>query len=400
MAILAECPICHKKQAIKNKSCSCGQDLDKAKRSKRVKYWITYRLPNGKQRREISDKENPYSIEVAQAAHGKRLAQKYENPHILEKVPDQKLTFKELAEWYLGLERTRALPRYRIIKIKLEKFNSHYGDLIVNRIRLSDLENLQAKRKAEGLADATVDDEIGAVKTVINAGFNNGLIGGPTLRTFNKTKKLLKRNSNARDRILSLDEFNRIMKELRGYAKPVFATGYYTGMRLGEILGLTWNKVDLQARVIRLEASDTKDREPREVRIMDELYDILKSIPRGIHDNHVFQYRGKPLMSIKKALIEACEKAGIVYGQKAKGGFVFHDLRHTFNTNMRKAGVAESVIMAITGHSTRDMFDRYNTVDAEDARKAMEQLQGYLKFAIVDQTVDQGRFSRKDTEAN
>jgi hypothetical protein len=54
---------------------------------------------------------------------------------------------------------------------------------------------------------------------------------------------------------------------------------------------------------------------------------------------------------------------------------------------MRKAGVAESVIMEITGHSTRQMFDRYNTVDMEDARKAVDQLQGY--FANVTQAVTQ-----------
>jgi hypothetical protein len=46
---------------------------------------------------------------------------------------------------------------------------------------------------------------------------------------------------------------------------------------------------------------------------------------------------------------------------------------------MRKAGVAESVIMAITGHSTRDMFDRYNTVDDEDTKNAIEQFGEFLK---------------------
>jgi len=66
---------------------------------------------------------------------------------------------------------------------------------------------------------------------------------------------------------------------------------------------------------------------------------------------------------------------------------VFHDLRHTFNTNMRKAGVSESVIMAITGHSSRGMFDRYNTIDEDDIRNAVNQMQGFL--ASVDQTVDQ-----------
>jgi len=46
---------------------------------------------------------------------------------------------------------------------------------------------------------------------------------------------------------------------------------------------------------------------------------------------------------------------------------------------MRKAGVAESVIMKITGHSTREMFDRYNTVDEDDTRKAVQQLEGFLQ---------------------
>ena len=54
---------------------------------------------------------------------------------------------------------------------------------------------------------------------------------------------------------------------------------------------------------------------------------------------------------------------------------------------MRKAGVTESVIMAVTGHSTREMFDRYNTVDVEDTREAVNQLQEYL--SNVDQNLDQ-----------
>ena len=43
-----------------------------------------------------------------------------------------------------------------------------------------------------------------------------------------------------------------------------------------------------------------------------------------------------------------------------------------------KAGVPESVIMEVTGHSTREMFDRYNTVDGEDKIEAVNQLEKYL----------------------
>lgn len=52
---------------------------------------------------------------------------------------------------------------------------------------------------------------------------------------------------------------------------------------------------------------------------------------------------------------------------------------------MRKAGISESVIMEISGHSTREMFDRYNTVDEEDSRKAVTQCEQF--FQNVTQTL-------------
>ena len=54
---------------------------------------------------------------------------------------------------------------------------------------------------------------------------------------------------------------------------------------------------------------------------------------------------------------------------------------------MRKSGVPESVIMKITGHSTGEMFDRYNTIDMGDTRNAIETFQQFVKS--VDQNVDQ-----------
>jgi len=139
-------------------------------------------------------------------------------------------------------------------------------------------------------------------------------------------------------------------------------------------------------RLIQLEPGDTKDQEKRNIPICDELYQMLASMPNRLQgsnlDNHVFQFRGKPVGDIrtglKKACKKACKKADIKYGRFVKGGFIFHDLRHTLNTNMRKSGVQESVIMEVTGHSTREMFDRYNTIDEDDARKAVDQMTAFL----------------------
>ena len=383
MAILAECPICHKKQSVRRKVCSCGEDLVKAKRRKEsVRYWIDFRV-NGKSRREPVG----YSIEEARDADGKRRVQKREN-RIFDMLPEADMTFNELTEWYLGLEKVKAIKTCWRIKIALDNFNSELGDIIVGQIKPVDLENYQIKRKAQGKAHGTIDKEISTAQTMVRKAFFNDLIGGNTLKIFERVDNLLRGSENARERILSLDEYHRLMDHLPAHLKPVVATAFYTGMRRGEIVGLTWNKVDLQERIIRLEAEDTKDNEARDIPIPDELHGILKSIPRGIHDKHVFHHNGKPIKGdIRTALRRACKEAGIPYGRSTKGGFVFHDLRHSFNTHMRKAGVPESVIMEITGHSTRQMFDRYNTIDTEDTRQAIDQLQAY--FANVDQTVDQ-----------
>lgn len=149
-------------------------------------------------------------------------------------------------------------------------------------------------------------------------------------------------------------------------------------MREDEILNLTWDKVDMKNRLISLKAKDIKDKEPGFIPIYDMLYEVLNNISKAIHDPHVFLFKEKPVGDIRTALKEAYKKAEIPYGRFVKDIFVFHDLGHTFKTNMKKAGVLESFIMRVTGNSTREMFDRYNTVDVEDTQKAVDQLQVFM----------------------
>jgi integrase len=85
----------------------------------------------------------------------------------------------------------------------------------------------------------------------------------------------------------------------------------------------------------------------------------------------VFTYGGKSIGSIRRAFETACQRAGIT-------GVVFHDLRHTFVTNMRRAGVDYFRIMAITGHRTMEVFKRYHTIDQDDLRQAVSQLDTYM----------------------
>ncbi len=393
MAILAECPQCHQKQSVRNKACACGNDLNKAKRAQKVQYWIDYvEHGTGKAKREpVAGANDPraYSIEEARATEGKRKAQRVETPRILHEAPQERMTFEKLADWYLKLEKIKATRYYNALKINFKNLNADFGEMLIWQIKPIDLENYQAKRKKAGKSDAYIDHEIGAARAMVNKAFENDMIGGEAVKVFRRVKRLLKANANARERILSLGEFSRLAENMPAFTRAIFVTAFYTGMRRGEIFSLTWDKVDLGKKFIRLEAGDTKDKEPRLVPISSVLVPVLKALPEALHDPRVFPYKTEKALEQKLEgdIQRACKLAGIPYGRKVRGGFTFHDLRHTFNTYMRKAGVPQSVIMQITGHSTEQMFRRYNTIDSEDARDALTRYNAYL--ASGDQSVDQ-----------
>jgi integrase len=187
-------------------------------------------------------------------------------------------------------------------------------------------------------------------------------------------------------------EFYKLAEFAAPHLRPILWAAYETGMREGEILNLTWGGVSLKDRIIKLTTEATKDYEARVIPISDEFSEILNRMPRGIQDDYpVFTYAGKPIKDTRTGMTNACEKALITYGRFRDGGFIFHDLRRTFVTDMRRAGVQESVIMEITGHSRGEVFDRYNQVNMADMRYAIERMVDYrrVQLANVDQSVDQ-----------
>lgn len=369
MAILLRCPICQVLQSLKNKKCKCGENLDKAKRSLRVAYYGSYRLPNRKQKRIYLSN----SIEEARALDAKFYSKNREGrfSEVLDVLNTSKKTFTDLTKWYLDLPSVMCLASYKDVRFNLNSFNSVFGDRLVNTIKTSELEAYQIKRKDEGFSDSYIDKHIGSARTMLIKAIDDDLVSGDVIKPFRAVKRLLKKSSNARNRILTKEEFESLMFFLPDHTRFIVAVAYYTGMRKGELLKLTWSKVNLEERMIYLSAEDTKDRESRVVPIYEPLIKYFIDAPHSEYTDNVFHYNGKPIAEdIRTGLKRACGEVGIIYGSKKDNGFVFHDLRHTFVTNMRKAGVSESVIMKITGHSTREMFDRYNKIDLDDLLKA------------------------------
>jgi integrase len=175
----------------------------------------------------------------------------------------------------------------------------------------------------------------------------------------------LLRENNVRDRILSPDEYTLLLAHCPAHIKPVVKVAYYTGMRQGEILNLTWGQVDVKEGFIKLDPEDCKSNKGRLVSLTRELVEMFKAMPRGLPGVRVFTYRGRGLEAIKTAFNAAVKRAAIE-------DFTYHDLRHTAINNWRLQGHDYFRIMAVSGHKTMSVFKRYNTVTKDELKTLVQ----------------------------
>jgi integrase len=395
MAILAECPICRRKQSAKNKKCKCGENMDKLKKGKKVRYWIDYPLPGGKVRREsVGSFEglNAYSITDAKTALAKRTVQKREK-RILDMLPESTMTFQELTDWYLGLKTVKKLKSHVRLKYALNNFNVVFGNMIVGDIKPVLLENYQEDREGQGIADATIDMEIGIPKTMIIKAFDNDMVDGRVLKAFRRVKPKLEKGSNARERILTFAEYLKLIDKAPQHLRAFIIIAYNTGMRTGEIRLLKWSYIDRKKGFIRLPKEITKEKKAKNIPINHHVKGVLDGIPRNIAHGYVITYRSNPIVSyggLKGSFKIACKNAEIPQGRKTPNGIIFHDIRRTVKTNMLDAGVNKVYRDLILGHSLKGMDTYYLKPSEETLKLAMEKYTRWIdnKISNLDHSLD------------
>jgi integrase len=163
--------------------------------------------------------------------------------------------------------------------------------------------------------------------------------------------------------------------------------------------------VDRGAGVIVARAEHVKNGRAHKLVLEGELKEIIErrwtareyqsSSGPGIA-KYVFHRAGQPIRDPRRAWAAACKAAGLAKPKLDNQGKpvteiidgtervvmeptrMFHDLRRSGVRNMVRAGVRETVAMAISGHRTRAIFDRYNITSDEDLREAMRQTQDHL----------------------
>jgi integrase len=331
-------------------------------------WWIKYYW-NGKAFRESS--------KSAKVSDARRMLQKREGEvsigsHVgrnTDRVPFEELA-QDLLNDYRVNNRKSLVWAKRRIELHLACFfaRARAVDITTERVRAYTL-----SRRDQGASNGSINRELAALKRMFNLAAK---MTPPKIARAPYIPML--RENNVRKGFFEHHEFSALRRELPNYLKPVLMFGYYTGAREGEILGLRWHQVDFGSRTVHFEPGTTKNDQPRTIALASELFETLKSRKR-IRDlnfpdcEHVFFNKGKNIRKFERAWKGAVSRAGMP-------GKLFHDLRRTAIRNMVRAGVPERVAMAISGHKTRSVFDRYNIVAERELHEAAFRLESHLQI--------------------
>ena len=127
-----------------------------------------------------------------------------------------------------------------------------------------------------------------------------------------------------------------------------------TGCRLNEALSATWEQVNLQNRVWRIPALNSKSKRIRSVPLNDSAIAILSGLDTAGEDGYLFVNRqtGKPYTTIMKVWSRLRSKAGLPQLR-------IHDLRHQFASFLVNSGRTLYEVQSILGHSDAKVTQRY-----------------------------------------
>lgn len=270
----------------------------------------------------------------------------------------------------------------------------------LTEITPSILEQWRIKRLNEGISNATLNRDIGVLKSLMTKAAEWGHIKESPL----KNLKLFKIDRAPKVRYLSFEEETRLRQALlerdnqlkqdrksgnqwreeRGYSlfpefgehefcdylMPMILLSINTGLRQGELFNLNWNMVDLSEESIIISGDITKNNNSRYIPLNDEAINIMKQLYKksDLKEGLVFPSKNhQPFNNVKRSWSSILKKAQITQ-------FRWHDLRHHFASKLVMAGIDLNTVRELLGHSDIKMTLRYAHLAPEHKIKAVKKI--------------------------
>lgn len=288
--------------------------------------------------------------------------------------PAADVSFAEFADDFLETHSKVHKRTWKEDKRGLGLLKHQFKGRALASITTDDLAKFIAARKAEiseGTGRQLTPATINRLQALIKCLFARAVERGKLEKNPATPLKKL-REAPPRERILSEDEFGRLMAAASPELKPIIMLATETGMRKGEILSLRWKEVDLVAG--RITVANSKSGKSRRIPIDAELASVLGALVQ--RSDRVFPN----VKDVRAPWKAACAAAGVE-------GVRFHDLRHTALTWQLRSGADIVSVSKIAGHASVQMTQRYITESPDAQRKAVEAVGKVL--AKVAMKVDQ-----------
>ena len=323
---------------------------------KKKNWYIDYYVKGHRKRKKIGPSKKLAEL-VLKDVHIKNAREEY-----LGILEEKKILFDEYARKYLDYSKANKSSatyerseRFSVKQLTFAFRGKHLYDITPIMIEKYKADRLQS------ITPASVNRELACLKYMYTKAIEWEYVKiNPT-----KTVKLLK-EPPGRLRYLKPEEVEVLLKTCASHLRPIVVTALNTGMRKSEILNLKWQEVDMGNRKITV--ANAKNNEKRVIPINNTLYQEISALTRNPECEHVFLGKdGLPAGDIKKAFLGALKRAKIT-------DFRFHDLRHTFGSQMVMQGVDIRTVQQVMGHKTIKMTMRYSHLSPEYVQDAMLRL--------------------------
>jgi integrase len=307
----------------------------KLRRSGPLKNWYAfYSIERRSKSWSTGTTDKPLAIKRADAYFALLYAKKDADPEDMT-VSDVLLRYKNDRDGEFASPTTAAYTISHLAK--------YYGGSTVADINASTNKTYELDMRAVGWSNSTINRSRNTLRAALKHAVKDGKL---RYAPFVPTLKVGK----GKERWLTYDEALRLYRAVRHwrwrYMNLFIRIGLGTGARHKAILSLKWDQIDLEHGRIDFRVPgrvETKKRRPN-APINDRLLRLLRAAEKVREGDHVIMHRGGPLLSVKKAFGEACERAELP-------GVTPHTLKHTYITWLLRSGVSLWDVAGLTSTS-------------------------------------------------
>lgn len=333
-------------------------------------WWIDYYEPDGRRRRKKVSPEKRIAVAVLRDTQARMAKGEYLG------LREETITFRAFAETYWEAVKPTLSPQEqdRAQRILDQHLIPRFGSERLSRITRREIEAYLAERAGQ-VKPGTVNKELIRLRHLLNKAVAWGYLKASPCQGVKPLKE-----PPPRLRYLVPEQTGRLLAaclQHSGALRAIVTVAMHTGMRQGEILGLRWADVDLEARTVTLR--QTKNNELRIVPLNAEALAALKGLERP-QDPFTRVFPGWTRARLTMAFRRACQRAGIA-------NFRFHDLRHHAASWLTMKGANQRTIEALCGWKDPRTARRYQHLSTSALHEAVKLLEPTTEGEEIRETI-------------